>query len=142
MTVQVERHHMPAKHYIDEHNRLIVTTWHGEASDSELIEAIIEYQNKIKSHPDYVSYNEILDLSKVEGVALTTDGLKQLGRTASKTDHKEVTTRLAIIVQSSLLYGLARMYEAYRNLIPSSNKEIRIFKDEQAATKWVNGASL
>jgi len=50
-------------------------------------------------------------------------------------------TRLAFILTTPLAFGLGRMYEAYRSLVPGGVKEARVFKDRQAALEWIgNGA--
>ena len=128
---------MPANHHIDNKNKLIITTWEGEARDIEFIEAIKKYQNDIQNHPDYINYNEIVNLSKVTGFKLTTKGIKTIGEIASTTDKKEINRKLALIVNSNLAFGLARMYEAYRSFSKSANKEIRVFKNEKNAFEWI-----
>lgn len=128
---------MPANHHIDHKAKLIITIYEGEAGDLECIEAIKRYQNDIQNHPDYFNYNEIVDLSKVTTFKLTTEGIKNLSKIASTTDHEECDRKLAIIVNSGLAYGLARMYVAYRSFSKKSNKEIRIFKNEKDAFEWI-----
>jgi hypothetical protein len=54
---------MPANHHIDHDAKIILTTWEGIADDSELIEALNNYQTNIQNHPDYIDYNEIIDLT-------------------------------------------------------------------------------
>ena len=128
---------MPAKHHIDNNNQLIVTTWEGEARDIEFIEAIKNYQKNIQNNPDYVDFNEVVDFRKVTKLKLTNEGIKIIGTIASTTDTKGINKKLALIVSSNLAFGLARMYEAYRSFSKNANKEIRVFKDETAAFKWV-----
>lgn len=128
---------MPANHYIDNKAELIVTTWEGEANDVDFIEAIKKYQKYIQNQPDYISYNEIVNLSGVTDIKLTTEGIITIGQIASNTDKSEVNRKLAIIVSSSLAYGLARMYVAYRGFIKKSQKEVRIFKNEKDTFDWL-----
>jgi hypothetical protein len=128
---------MPAKHHIDNNAKLIITTWEGEAVDIELIETIKKYQNTIQLQPEYVDYNEVVDFSKVTNVKLTTEGIREISKIAVKTDHVDIKTKLAIIVSSPLVYGLARMYEIYRNLAPNPNKEIKVFNEMSDAYSWI-----
>jgi len=128
---------MPANHHIDNNAQLIITTWEGEAHDIEFIDAIKKYQKDIQNHPDYINYNEVVDFTKVTGVKLTTEGIKNIGHIASTTDINEVNRKLAFIVSSNLAFGLARMYEAYRSFSKNANKEIRVFKTEKDAFEWV-----
>ncbi|MDH5387845.1 MAG: STAS/SEC14 domain-containing protein [Gammaproteobacteria bacterium] len=128
---------MPAIHTIDNEIRLLITIWEGVACDLDFIKAIKKYQNDIQNHPDYISYNEVVDFTKVTGVELSIEGIKNIGLIASTTDLNDVNRKLAIIVSSNLAYGLARMYEAYRSFEKKAHKEIRIFKNEKDAFEWV-----
>jgi len=127
---------MSAIHKIDNDNQLIVTTWEGDASDIEFIEAIKEYQINIQSNPDYINYNEIVDCSKITKLKLTSSGIKTIGTIASSTDSENINKKLALIVSSNLAFGLARMYQAYRSFAKSANKEIRVFKNNDDAINW------
>ena len=128
---------MPANHHIDNKRQLIITTWEGEARDIEFVEAIKEYQKDIQNHPDYICFNEILNLSGVTGYKITTKGIKTISQIASNTDKTEINRKLAIIVGSNLAYGLARMYETYRSFSKKAQKEINIFKNEKDALEWI-----
>ena len=128
---------MPANHYIDNKRQLIITTWEGEAHDIEFIEAIKKYQKDIQNHPDYIHFNEIVNLSGVTRYKLTTEGIKTIGQIASSTDKTDANRKLALIVNSTLAYGLARMYEAYRSFSRKAQKEISIFRNEKDAFEWI-----
>ncbi len=128
---------MPAKHHIDTKAQLLITTWEGDAIDIDFINAIKKYQKDIQSNSDYHSFNEIVDLTKVTGMKLTTGGIKNIGSIASSTDKGGVNTKLAIIVSSNLAFGLARMYEAYRSFSKESTKIVRVFRKESDAFEWV-----
>ena len=128
---------MPANHQIDNNKQLIITTWEGDAHDNEFIEAIKTYQKDIQNIPDYINYNEVVDLSKVTSFKLTTDGIINIGKIASSTDRNETVKKLALIVNSRLAYGLCRMYETYRSFSKKSNKVIRVFKNKKDALEWI-----
>jgi len=133
---------MPAHHYIDEKRQLIITSWEGEAHDIEFIEALKKYQKDIQNHPDYINYNEIVDFSQVTKIHITTEGIKNIGLIAPKTDYDEANRKLAFIVSSNLAYGLVRMYQAYRDFSNRSIKKIRVFKSESDAFEWVKNTSV
>ena len=128
---------MPANHYVDTKRQLIITTWEGKAHDIEFIEAIRKYQKDIQSHPDYINFNEIVNLSGVTGYKLTAEGIRSIGKIASSTDKTDANKKLAIIVSTTLAYGLARMYEAYRSFSKKAHKKINIFKNESDALEWI-----
>lgn len=128
---------MPAKHNIDKEAQLIITTWHGEARDIDFLKAIKEYQQNIQNHPDHIDYNEVLDLTNLSHFQLTTEGIKKIGLIASSSDQDDVDRKLAIIVNSNLVFGFAKMYTAYRNLSKQSSKKIHVFKSQTKAFEWV-----
>ncbi len=128
---------MPAQHTIDNGNKRITTTWSGEATDGELIDALLKYQQNIRSRPDYSSYDEIVDFSGVSVFNLTTDGILRVAQMAAGTDPREVRTRLAIVVTMPFAYGMGRMYGIYRGLIHSAEKEVRVFKNYSDALEWI-----
>ena len=130
--------HMPAKHDIDKANKLIITTWGGEASDNELIAAMSRYQQEIRCNSDYQLYDELLDFSHTTKFDLSTKGIKEIGKIAQQSDRPDVQTKVAIIVNSALAFGLSKMYIAYRNLLPNSNKELKAFKNRTDALDWLN----
>lgn len=132
---------MPANHEIDTKAQLLITTWEGEARDMEFIEAIKKYQENIQNHPSYIHFNEVVDFSHVTGIKLTSEGIRKIAQIASGTDQNISNRKLAIIVCSSLAFGLARMYEIYRGLTKNAHKEIRIFKTKEDAFEWVQTKS-
>ena len=127
---------MPAKHHVDTESRIIMTTWEGDAVDTEFIEAIQNYQKEIQVNPEYVAFNEVVDFRDVTSIKLSPKGLKTIGRIAVKTDELKTNSKLALIVTSGIAFNLARIYASYRNLERNSGKEIRIFKNEAEALEW------
>ena len=128
----------PAKHIIDIENKIIQTSWSGEPIDSEMLDALTQYQKEIKNKPEYFSFNEIVDLTGVGGIHLTTEGIKKIGNFASRSDRAGINTKLAFITSSPLAFGLTRMYAVYRNFFaPNTNKAIKVFKKASDAYEWI-----
>lgn len=128
---------MSVKHQISNELQLIITTVSGNAVDKALIAAMETYQNDIRSKSDYIKYDEVLDLSTLTKIELTSTGIKAIAQIASKNDQPAFKTKLALIVKSRLAFGLARMYQAYRDLNSGANKELRIFYKNHDAFEWV-----
>lgn len=127
---------MPATHYIDNKLKLLISTWEGDATDEECVEALKKYQKKYQNNPDYINYNEIIDTRKVKKIKLTTQGIKYSSQIASSTDQKESKRKLAFIVRSNLAYGLVRMFITYRSFSNSATKELQVFKTTKEAIEW------
>ena len=129
---------MPATHKINHKKKLITTTWRGEATDRLLNDALQEYHRLLASEPALLEYDEIVDFSDVETRNISTQGLIQLTQLALNIDlDRSESTRMAIVVNSMLSFGLARMYEIYRGLSSNSKKELQVFRSLQEAKSWL-----
>jgi hypothetical protein len=131
---------MPAKHYIDDETKLIITTWEGDAVDVEFLDALKRYQEEIQMKPELVNFNEVANFCNIDSMKITPTGLKSIGEIAAKTDSSKLSSRLAIVVGSGVAFNLARLYASYRGLQKNSRKEIRIFRSEEEAMEWARGA--
>ena len=129
---------MPAIHSIDHDAKLIATLWSGSTTDRELSEALSQYHRQIREF-DYVSYNQLLDFSGVESIHITVAGIRHLAHTAVGTDVAGRRTKLAIVVDRPVAFGLARMYATYRGLVPGQSKEVAVFRERGEALDWLNG---
>ena len=138
---KVDIDHMPVRHDIDTSNQLIITYWSGEASDSSFIDALTSYQQEIKGNRDYQLFNELLDFRHITEFHLSTKGIVELSKIAQRSDQPEAETKLAIVVASTLAFGLAQMYITYRNLVPNSNKKLRVFKTYDDAFVWLTATT-
>ena len=129
---------MHTKHHIDDNNQVIITRLEGEPDDAELVSAFKTYLTEIKHKPEYFNYDEILDLTAIKGINLSSDGLKLLGAMAAESDGIKIHNKCAIITSSTLTYGLSRMYEVTRSLHPGSHKSIQTFNNKQDALNWLD----
>jgi len=127
---------MPATHHINSEAKLIITTWEGKATDSDFIEALNKYLNDIRSNPEYIDYNEIVNLSKATPIKLTIGGLLTIGRIAFETEKKFTHKKMALIIESDFALSLANLYIFYKNIGYRSRKKICVFKKELEAYKW------
>lgn len=128
---------MPAEHKIDANKRLIITTWTGEVTDGDLIKALSAYQETIRSRPEYVTFDEIVDFRKGSHFHLSISGMQRLVEIGSSTDVQDTKTKLAVVVTTPIAYTLVRMYQAYRHVIPGGSKILRIFRTYDDARNWV-----
>ena len=63
--------------------------------------------------------------------------LAQLAAAMDKPGAK--AAKFAIVAPQDEIYGLGRMYEAYRESIPESTKRVAVFRDREAALAWLVG---
>jgi len=132
------RKRMSVEHIIDHDARLIITAWTGAASEQSLADALRNYQQTIKASRECQSYNELLDFSLITDVELSARGMIALSRLAQQSDRSDMWTRLALLVSSPLAFGLAKMYVAYRSLVPGSHKDLSVFRIRSDALAWLS----
>jgi hypothetical protein len=126
---------MKIEYQIDHEQQLVLARAQNALSEDD----IFNYQREVWSHNDVTGYNELLDLSEVERVELTsTDSIEEFARLAVSMDVPATTTRFAIIAPTDLMFGLGRMYEAYRNQNEQSTKQARVFRSRSEALVWLS----
>jgi hypothetical protein len=131
---------MPAHHQIDKLNQTITTTWEGEATDLNLIEALQRYETEVKGKSEYACYHELVNFSGTSSIQLTSVGLLKIAQLAAKSDKSIANTRLAIVVSSTFAFGFAKIYEAYRRYTPRNRKVVRVYKSAEEALAWIKGS--
>jgi len=124
-------------HHIDDKDRLIITTCISvKTTEQDMIKALARYQDTIQNQPDVIDYNEVLIFPEATDMDISLSGLKKLAQLAIKSDGKDPNRKLAILMQSNLGYGLAKIYQIYRDLIKRSGKKVRVYKQVKSARAW------
>lgn len=114
-------------------DRLVVTTAFGEVNGQELIENLLNLANDTAFDP---TSNHIFNTKQVKSVDVAPAVLKRLAGIELFAD----TSRRAVVASSDVIFGLARIYEAYRDV---STDRLRIFREYDQAMSWLqeeNGA--
>ena len=75
----------------------------------------------------------IVDMRNAQA-GLTSDELRQIAETVKNSPKVVNHTRRALLVSSSLMYGLYRMFATF---ISDGTTEYRVFYDEQLARAWI-----
>jgi hypothetical protein len=85
-----------------------------------------------------VGYEELVDVSQVERAELPSpERVKELAKFSARMDPRSSSSRLAVIAPSEFAFGLARMYEAYRNLDDRSTKMVSVFRSMDEALAFL-----
>jgi hypothetical protein len=125
---------MPLEYRIDRERRVVFATATRTLSD----ENVFDYQREVWSRGDLAGYDEIVDLSLVEDLVLSSgDRVRALAELASSMDVPGASSRLAIVAPHDLAYGFARMFETYRTMNQRGAKVVSVFRSMQAALDWL-----
>ena len=121
---------MPIEHYIDHDRRLVLTRGCGILTDED----VFGYQHEVWSRPEVAGYDELVDMSEVEQIALPSVGrVRTLARLSATMDPSLPSSKLAIVAPEDLAFGLGRVYEAYREGNDQSSKRVGVFRSRADA---------
>ena len=122
---------MPIRYEIDEARGLVVTTIEGPLSVDELrLHGKAIADDPRRDRP----LDEIVDLTRAEGGTVPTRAIRDLAQFLRDQDRNTPGTKLAFVAPSDAAFGLARMFEVYRD---HPSFEIRVFRDLAGALGWL-----
>lgn len=125
---------MPLEHRIDHRLRLVMTRAIGTLTDDE----IFAYQREVWSRPDVAGYDELVDMSAVDHVALPSiDRVAQLASFSAAMDPRAPVSRFAIVASRDFEFGLGRLYEARREMDSRGTKRVSVFRSRAEALAWL-----
>ena len=112
---------------IDESLELVVISFEGEITDSEIFEASLS----IKSNPKHRPYfNQLVDMLAVTSGEVSRMGLHRI----MHMNLFGIGSRRAIVADSDLLFGMSRMFEILRQ---EGKEEIQVFHTLEEAELWL-----
>ena len=116
---------MPIAYRVDHDARVVVAAGHGVFSDSD----VFTYQREVWSRKDVAGYNELIDMTRVERIALpSTERVRDLAQLAAGMDDISSSSRMAVVAPDDFAFALGRMFQAHRELDRRSTKKIGIFR--------------
>jgi len=123
---------MPIDYRVDSARRVLIAEVVGRVTDDDLL----AYGRALLDDPRAGEANhEFVDLRSVDASSIiTSQGVRALAQFWIDAYAKMSGGRLAILAESDVSYGMARMYQSYRADGPD---EIRIFRDEAEAWDWI-----
>ena len=125
---------MPINYRVDHDKRLVVALGHGVLTDAE----VFGYQREAWSRTDVRGYNELVDMTRVSKIELpSADRIKDLARLAAAMDTGAAGSKFAIVAPADLAFGLGKMFQTYRSLMPQSQKEVGVFRTMEEALAFL-----
>ncbi|MFI5278984.1 MAG: hypothetical protein ACHQU1_00705 [Gemmatimonadales bacterium] len=106
-------------------------------------EDVAGYQAEVWARPDVAGFDELIDMSGAAGVALANPAeMRQVAARAAAMDVPTVKPKLAIVAPQDSVYGLARMYEAYRNMSGGGGKTVAVFRTLEEGLEFLGLTDL
>jgi hypothetical protein len=117
---------------IDETRGRVTLHYAGIITDGDLF---VAYDRLYEDPRHRIGMDELADCRAVERIEVTRSGLQALSAsTALRLDANQVPWRVAIVAPSDAVFGMARMYEAFRSESP---EQVQVFRDLPAAELWL-----
>jgi hypothetical protein len=119
---------LPAFYMIDKERRVVMTT----ASGVFTLADALRHQDNLLQDPDFdASFSQIMDLTHVTRFDVEAGDLRKM----AKRNVFSPESRRAIIVNTDLGYGYARMFELLRE--SHGETGVRVFRTLEEALEWV-----
>lgn len=131
---------MPIEYRIVHDSRLVLAKGHGILTDQD----VFGYQRDVWSRPEVAGYDELLDMTEVESIALPSiERVRALASLAADMDDPSKTSRFAIVAPTAFAFGLGQLYEILRsfNGPRTKTKKVKAFRslDEAKAFLDISG---
>jgi hypothetical protein len=125
---------MPILYRVDHDARVVIAVGHGVLIDSD----VFDYQRGVWSRADVVGFDELIDMTRVTRIALpSTKRVRDLAAMAAEMDSGPSRSRIAIVAPTDFPFGLARMFQTYRQLDANSTKEVGVFRTMDEALTYL-----
>lgn len=119
---------MPAFYKIDKERRIVMSTGSGKLTKDDLM----GHQDRLLKDPDFdPSFSQLYDFTNATEAAFQTSDIE----TFAKRDVYSPSSRRAIVVAKDEHYGLARMFQTYREF--AGEHGIRVFWNLDDALDWI-----
>jgi len=124
---------MPLNYVVDKQHRLVTSTASGVVTYSD----VTSHQSRLKNDPDFdPTFDQLVDGTAVTQIELTTDNVRAIARQRLFA----AGSRQAIATGSEFAYGMARMFELYRDGA-GTGRLVRVFNGLEAAQEWLQHSS-
>ncbi len=128
------RETVPITIEIDRKNHLVIAT----AAGTLTMEELFRYQVDSWTGKELREFNELVDLTGVTGFAPpTSESIKDFSDFAAAMEADSVQTKLAIVAEGDFEFGLARMFQVFRETHPLSKKEVAVFRSRPEAMRFL-----
>jgi len=120
---------MPLSFVIDKQRRRVTSTASGVLSYSD----IARHQERLRNDPDFdPNFDQLFDGTGVTNIALTVDEI----RTVARQHIFTAGSSQAFATNSDFAYGMARMFEIYREA-SGAGRLVRVFDKLEEAQEWL-----
>jgi len=119
---------MPVRYTIYKEQRLVMSVGDGRLTFAQ----VKEHQDRLLRDPDFdPSFNQLADFSTTTVFDLSAEEARQI---ANRKVFSQ-TSKRAVVAKQPVIFGMARLMQAYHEL--HSATEINVFSDRDEAAEWL-----
>lgn len=122
---------MPLRHRFDADRNALFLELRGEVTDEDLLRYVEEATRRPGEPTGHV---ELVDLRGVDVTRVEGRTLRRIAHQFGQSEKAPQRVRVALVADSDVSYGLARMYQAFR---ADSPLDLRVFRDMGEARAWL-----
>jgi hypothetical protein len=122
---------MPIDYSHDLERNLLLIRMFGELSDDDLVSYA---ENAVADELIDAGTNDFIDLSDVTATTASADGVRQLNEILARGGRMRNAGKMAIVGPSDITYGMARMFQAYRDDTPIV---VQVFRTSDEGRAWI-----
>ena len=119
---------VPASYRIDKERRLVISSGTGVLTKEDIQGHMDRLLSDLEFDP---TFSQLLDFREITAVEFGPEEVRQF---AQRKIYSSISRR-AFLVTNDLQFGLARMFETYREL--NGETGIRVFRSLEEAMEWI-----
>jgi hypothetical protein len=120
---------MPVKSVIDHERKLVISTAWGVLTAAEAF----SHRDGLASDPEFrPEYDQLIDFTATTKIQMDAENLRSL----AQRNFFSSSSRRAVLVNSNVAFGIARMLVTFRELA-GAKEEMGIFRDHDEAMRWI-----
>ena len=122
---------MPIVYRVDRALGVVFAGATGSINDDDLL----DFAQKTANDPEFRSgVHELVDLRAADVTQVTSRGLRRAAEIFAAFDSGPSHARIALVAPADVVFGLSRMYQAFRSDSPA---EIGVFRELSEARVWL-----
>lgn len=126
---------MVIEYFVDHRHKVVIVKARGAIT----IEDILTHGRKLDARHDVCGYAGLVDMSRITDIVQPSgDQVRELASVFARCDgFSPMAPRLAVFVQSDVLFGLARMFESHCSAEERCADRVGVFRSLADASKFL-----
>ena len=124
---------MTITYHLDRDQRIVFTQLRDTVTDADIERFVVDVWARLNG----AVFDELVDARAVAQITVTSRGMQQNAEISTRLNPTLTPYRVAIVAPRDVVYGVGRMYEAYRERTPGA---VQVFRTMEEALAWLRPA--